>query len=278
MRRVAISAIGLAALLAMSSVGLAAAADPMPQSEGSAEAYVATTPVLTPAEKVVYDAKVALAASFAMQNSAAGTGTLTASAVQIESIATFPRHQELNYWCGPAAVQVMSNYAWGKGATGNKWTQTKIAPWTGTTVDHKFTDATGEARGANTSLDNSPQASYPYSVYNPTSGADWYSHLQANILWDGATGVARMPQFLNVQPWWQDATGKWIHLVDWATKSTGGHWIVGSGWQNAWGATDTTKVQFNDGSKGLGGADGAFWQKANDVWLLIHNHLNAVVW
>ena len=63
-----------------------------------------------------------------------------------------------------------------------------------------------------------------------------------------------------------------------APQSTGGHWIVGRGWQNVWSTADTTTVQFNDGSKGYGGGTSTYWDKAYDVWLLIYHHYNAVIW
>ena len=186
-------------------------------------------------------------------------------------VATYERAQTTYYFCGPAAIQDMSDYSWNKGATGVKYSQQYISDkWTHTGIDG--TGITAELTGANGVLVGSPKSGWPYYLRRPTDGADW-----SNKLWTDL--VLAMPQIMNVSPWWKSSSGAWFHLASWANhQSTGGHWIVGNGSQGLWDGTSGPNVRYDDGSGNYNGSTGTFWDNQYTMWQLIYHRNNAVIW
>jgi hypothetical protein len=265
-----------AAVLAAASVVPAAFADG-PMNSQSNEMSDYTGPIMTvlPGQEATHLRKLqqladASAAQQAAQ-AAAESGAMTTAAVDPERLVPTYERQQANYYCGPAAIQDMSDYVWGKGSTGVKYSQAYISnKWTNTTT--AGTGITAETTGANGVLVGSPRAVWPYELTRPTDPQNW-----SNLLFvDTDDG---MPQIMNVTPWWQSASGTWYHLASWAAhKSTGGHWIVGNGWQGYWDGTSGPNVRYDDGSGGYGGSTGTYWENQYTMWLLIYHHNNAVIW
>ena len=177
-------------LLALSL--LAPGASAAGPSKGQPAADDQEGPPLTPAEQHIVDLKMQVAASVAaaqLQGLAPdGSGEPQAY------LATYYRAQNKSIYCGPAAVQVVSNYAWKMAATASKYTQSYISTtWT-------KTDANGqtlvylERDGLNGSTAGHVPANFIYSLYQPTGGSDWYNKLVTDI------STFKMPQVPSVAP------------------------------------------------------------------------------
>jgi hypothetical protein len=228
-------------------------------------------PTLTPKEAAAQAKKLAAFEDFrASRVGSAGGESIEAAA---HTLPTYERQQYYSYVCGPAAVQDVADYAWNKGETGHKYTQRQISDnWTHTTT--AGTTIVNETAGANGAINGSPHDNgvYNYAAYEPTSGSDWWWHLQFDIdAWE-------MPQIVNLQPWW-DAGDYWVWLHDWADhQSTTGHYIVGNGYRNGWDTSADDDFRYDDGAEGFGGGTGTWWDSPYDVWRLIHHHNNIVIW
>ena len=185
---------------------------------------------------------------------------------------TWYRHQAKSYYCGPAAVQVISNHAWSMPSGGNKYTQQYISDhWT-------HTDADGQTYvwRVRYGLNGSTAGKYPWPfaeeyVSNP---AVWHDHVVVD-----ATDFG-MPSVAGVAP--HDPNFGY-YLTSWPTAITAGHYIVTRGWLYLWDDTRTPIVYYNDGSAGYGGSDGQFSDPAYDIWKTIKksnpNHSEGwIVW
>ncbi len=168
---------------------------------------------------------------------------------------------------GPAAIQIVSDYEWGTGS-GSKYSQGTIAGWTN--MGTGGTAVADEVIGANRAKAGSRFDDIPYLLVHSASGQEFWNHVQYDV-------SVHLPLIGNLAPWWQH-NGTWNHLVDWSTQSSGGHWIVLKGYLGNWTETTSTKITFDDSSGHWGGGTGTYTQRAVDVWYLIHDRSNSLVW
>jgi hypothetical protein len=229
-------------------------------------------PTLTPKEAAAQAKKKADFEDFVASRARSGGGdAIDATA---HTLPTCERQQYYSYFCGPAAIQDVSDYAWNKGETAHKYTQGQIRD-NRTHTDGDGTTVANQVVGANGAINGSPHDNgvYNYAAYEPEDGSDWWDKLQFDIdQWE-------MPQIINLQPWAKVADGTWVYLTDWADhQSTTGHYIVGNGYRNGWDIQEDTDFRFDDGAAGFGGKTGTFWDVPYDVWRLIHHHNNIVIW
>lgn len=186
-------------------------------------------------------------------------------------ISTTPRQQQKSYYCGPTAVQVVSNYAWG---VVDKYTQQYISTtWTNTDNDGQ-TYVWRVRYGLNGASAGHMPASFVYAEYQPTSASDWHNKLRTDV------GTYAMPQVVGVAPHDQGAT---YWLYSWPTAHTTGHYIVLTGWDGVWDGTVSPTVNYDDGSGGYGGSTGAYSDPATTIWYTITksnpNHApNWIIW
>lgn len=172
-------------------------------------------------------------------------------------LATSYRHQSKSYYCGPAAVQVISNHAWGI-TSGNKYSQQTISDtWTHTDADG-FTYVWRERLGLNGST--AGRYPWPFAEEYVSNPAVWHDHVVVD-----ATDFG-MPSVAGVAP--HDPNFGY-YLTSWPTAITAGHYIVTRGWLYLWDGTRTPVIYYNDGSGGYGGSDGQFSDPAYDVWKTI---------
>lgn len=171
---------------------------------------------------------------------------------------TWFRHQAKSYYCGPAAVQVISNHAWRYGSSGNKYSQQYISDtWTHTDADG-FTYVWRERLGLNGST--SGRYPWPFAEEYVSSGAEWHNYVVVD-----ATDWA-MPTVAGVAP--HDPNFGY-YLTSWPSAIAAGHYIVTRGWLYVWDNTRTPIVYYNDGSAGYGGSDGQYSDPAYDIYQTI---------
>lgn len=173
-------------------------------------------------------------------------------------VSTYARQQQYSYWCGPAAVQVVSNYTWGYGSSGNKYDQGTIATYAGTTTSGTLV---GNEAAAARHFSILPPG-FTYTAQQASDGSQWHSWLRQDV------NAYAMPQIAGVAP--HDPTAAYW-LFSWPNPSNGpaGHYIVINGWTSAWDGTRNPTVNYNDGSAGFGGSTGAFIDPAYDMWYVI---------
>lgn len=262
----------VAAATALASGAPALAYEPANQTN-EMEGY-SSHPTLTAEEAAAQAKKLAAFDEFVASRGDSGRDGAAPAAVA-HTLPTYERQQFYSYFCGPAAIQDVADYAWNKGEDGRKFTQREISDnWTHTTTSG--TTVAPEVIGANGAIDGSPHDNgvYNYAAYEPTSGSDWWWHLQFDIDdWE-------MPQIVNLTPWWWNGSGGyWVWLHDWSGhQSTTGHYIVGNGYRGGWDTSADDDFRFDDGAEGFGGGTGTWWDSPYDVWRLIHNHNNIVIW
>jgi hypothetical protein len=105
----------------------------------------------------------------------------------------YARQQRYDYYCGPTAIQVMSNWVWSAGYNGsNHFTQDDIAAQAGTTTSG--TVIGGERTAANWSLQGSPEANFPYLIAQPADGHLFWGYLASDV------GGANLPVIANLAP------------------------------------------------------------------------------
>lgn len=181
------------------------------------------------------------------------------------TLLTKARQQINNYFCGPAAGQVVIN--WTRGITsGNNdgedpttnWRkQSKIAEWMRTT-----TSGTGGASLAtglnhpNAVLKPAPEWVYVYA--DTGSPEEFHNKVVTNI---DAWG---MPLILATAP---HLSGAGVyHLASWPNVAPGAHhWIVIRGYNGLWGSENPT-IKYQDSAGRYGGATGAFEDLSRIVW------------
>ena len=194
-------------------------------------------------------------------------------------LGTYPRQQTVSYYCGPTAVQVVGDYAWGMGPNAVHNTQATIVKnWTHTTSGG--TDLGNEVAGLNGNVGSQFPSGFgtyhtyqrPYTV---AGGAQWHADLRTDV------GGYYMPIVASVSP---KQIGATYQLPSWqgsGTVAAGdyGHYIVFYGYSGKWdgnpGNTSPT-LWYNDGSGGYGGGTGS-WRTSDAaiyymMWLWNHNH------
>jgi hypothetical protein len=183
-------------------------------------------------------------------------------------LSTTPRQQQKSYYCGPTAVQVVSNYVWG---VVDKYTQQYISTtWTNTDNDGQ-TYVWRVRYGLNAASAGHLPANFVYAEYQPPSPSDWHNKLRTDV------GTYAMPQVVGVAPHDVGAT-RWLY--SWPTPHTTGHYIVLTGWNGVWDGTESPTVNYDDGSGGYGGSTGAFSDPATTIWYTItkSNPYHAADW
>lgn len=151
-----------------------------------------------------------------------------------KALTVYPRQQAKGIYCGPAVVQIVSNYSWGKTGSQNAYSQQTISDnWTHTDANQQ-TYLGDEITGMN--LASVKPVGFVYAQkHNPT-----YSNWHATIIED--VHGWRMPLAAGVIPW---KTGGTYHLVSWNKVSNTGHYIELHGYSGY--ISDPTKsVYFSD--------------------------------
>ena len=174
------------------------------------------------------------------------------------TLAARPRQQEKSYYCGPAVVQVVSNYSWRLTST-NKYSQTTISnTWT-------KTDATGQTyladfiKGMNGA--SKRPSGFAYMQKSSPSFSNWHSTIVSGIYdW-------RMPLAAGVRPHEPGAT-YWI--ISWPVAKSAAHYIGIFGYQGfAASPNSSRKVYYTDtaGPYAAAGVNaGNFWDISYDVY------------
>lgn len=167
------------------------------------------------------------------------------------------RHQANGYYCGPTAVQVISNHAWGYGTAGNKYTQAYISSqWTQTTAEGTYVWRVRYGLNGSTA----GKYPWPYAEEYVSSGTEWHGYVVADTTdWNMPTVALVAPHDPNVT----------YYLSSWPYEVTAGHYIVIRGWLYLWDGTRTPMVYYSDGSAGYGGSDGQYSDPAYDVYQTI---------
>jgi hypothetical protein len=187
-------------------------------------------------------------------------------------LGTWARQQAKWYYCGPATVQVASDYAWWTPGS-DKYSQQYISDkWTATdatqqTYVYKLTNGLNGAVGAML------PTGFKYAYLQPGSGSEWHALLRTDI------AGFYMPQVVGTNP---KAAGKPYWLTSWAKTSTPagayGHYIVLNGYDGVWDATSGPSIYYDDSSKGYGGSTGQFSDPATHVWAVITYGNKYVIW
>ncbi len=228
-------------------------------SVGQGTADTQEGPPLTPAEQQIVALKMQVAASVA---AAQLQGVAPDGSGEPQGyLATHYRAQDTNIYCGPAAVQVVSNYAWGMSATANKYSQSYIsATWTKTDA-HGQTLVYLERDGLNGSTKGHVPANFVYSWYQPTSGSDWYNKLVTDI------STYKMPQVASVAP---HDVGASLYLPSWPVASTTGHYVTLNGWYLYWDGTTNPLASYDDSYGNGGKTAGEYSTHATTMWYVIN--------
>jgi hypothetical protein len=256
-------------VLSTTATGVAVAKD-LPSGNGDDGTAVPTQLPTNPDQKASFDRKLAYVAALEQKHKSATKGAVSAAVAVYGSVSTTPRTQETYYYCGPTAIQVISDYSWN---VFKKYSQTSIAGQAGTTTGG--TGITGERAALMWAIDGSPKGdTFWYAAVHPSNGDAFSHYLQADVILD------EMPLVMNLTPWAWDPTNRVYHyLVDWSNKkSFGGHYIVGSGVNGDWDGTYGPQVRFDDGTAGYGGGTGAYWDTQYDVYYLISHWYNWIIW
>ena len=200
------------------------------------------------------------------------------------TLSTHARHQYRSYYCGPATVQIVSNYTWdyrytsvdGEASSTNKYQQTEInANWTHATSS----DGTSLANF----VDGMNSASVlPFgSFYMQWQKPSW-SEFQNAIATDTSTWF--MPLAAGVNP---KKTGSSYYLYSWRTVPAAtdrGHYITLRGYS---GFVQASAIAYyNDSSGGkdevtgvvIYGSTGAFQDLSYTVYKTMMNRYGNLVW
>jgi hypothetical protein len=289
--------VGLSVVLVLAAaVAPVAAADP-PRQAPPPKRPAGERP-LTPTEQAVSDAKVSAAMAYAARMKAAGAGLVTlacvtpnqqpgmdASTAEVNAcyipagyLTVEARQQEENHYCGPAAGQVIANYAWAMKAGMNKYSQDKIAGWMKTNLNG-LTNAPELAAGLQSATLGSPRhpANFGWGVTelrdldgDGTTGDELQDYVRA------AVSSWRMPVAIAVKP--HDKNSDY-HLSSWPrVVASSGHWITGYGWYSYWVGTDFSRIYYTDSSKNQGGGTGKYWDPTLDLAKMIGEHTRRFVW
>lgn len=185
-----------------------------------------------------------------------------------KTLDTRARQQITNYYCGPAAGQVVINWsrnyiftdktAAGAESTSINWRkQSTIAGYIGTT-----SEGTGGAALAaglkNPSAVLKPVPEWIYS-YAPTGSKQNFHNRVVTDIWE-----YEMPVVLATVP--HDAGVGNTHLESWPNVHAGAHhWITIRGYDGLYGSTSPT-MKYNDSSAGYGGGTGSYSDLVSLLW------------
>jgi hypothetical protein len=287
--RVLAATTALLAMVVLGTVGPVVAADPTTTPDMSGFSVLVDPgggPELTPAERAIARQKLALAQKEEMH-----PGTVKEISHPADMrvlyvptdwdgaiLGTFTRQQTKSYYCGPVAVQVTADYAWGMGPDRVKYTQQYISnTWTKTDY-YGQTYLYKEVAGLNGAVGSRLPAGFLYMSARPSTGSSWHSLLRTDI------AGYYMPQVSSVSP---KQVGATYWLTSWANTSLPagnyGHYIVYSGYIGIWDGTESPYLWYEDGSGGYGGSTGTFTDPATHLyymqWLYNPNHAAGyVIW
>jgi hypothetical protein len=194
---------------------------------------------------------------------------------------TRPRQQINNYFCGPAAGQVVINLSRGyffttttasgaQDASLNYRKQTKVAEYMGTT-----TNGTGGAALAaglnNPNAVRKPVPEWVYSYANTGTLANFHNMVITDI------AQFAMPLILATVP--HKANAGVYHLKSWPNPAPGAHhWITIKGYNGLPGTSGAT-MSYDDSSGGYGGATGSFADLVTILWQINDwNQGGHIVW
>lgn len=167
----------------------------------------------------------------------------------VRQLTVYPRQQAKSYFCGPAVVQIVSNYSWGKTGSNNRYSQQAISDsWTNTDANGQ-TFLADEIYGMNQATVRPPN--FVYLQLHGPSYDTWHATIIAGVYyWE-------MPLAAGVIPWKQ---GETYHLVSWQVVSNGGHYIELHGYQGRVGDA-TRSVYFSDTAGTYAQSVAANWQQ-----------------
>lgn len=245
---------------------------------------------ITPAMQVALDKKMlsfqAVAASVA---SAQANGAMPASIPPSYTLSTYARHQHRWFYCGPATVQVVSNYTWhyyssstsAESSTTNKYKESYISSqWTKTDVDknppnHIYYTSLGDLITGMNAASVLPFGGFYMQWHNPI-----WSDFQNAIATDTSTWY--MPPAAAVSP---RTPGSNYYLFSWRNAPTGnyGHYIPLRGYS---GFTQATALAYYDDSSGgiddfgvgMLGSTGAFQDLSYTVHQTMMLNAGNLVW
>jgi hypothetical protein len=178
-------------------------------------------------------------------------------------VPTYPKVQETSYWCGPASIQVASNYVWRMPQGTDRWSQSQIAAWANTTSGG--TNGSNETAALNKATAGSPYLPANWIYLSATSsqvstGSRWHSLLRTDI------ASYSMPQIVSVAPKDPDSN---VYLTSWANAKAqfAGHYIVLNGFQGAWDGTRGPIVTYDDSAIPPAGVSA--YDPAADIYAMI---------
>lgn len=206
---------------------------------------------------------------------------VAASSPCFDFVSLYARQQDTNIYCGPATVQVVSNYAWGIFSnTQNHFTQEHISDTWVKADANGGTSASTEKAGMNGSTSGHRpchgSTCFVYDDYQVTSGYDWHAKIITDIHdWN-------MPLTAAVAP---HDVGYAYFLTSWPNANTTGHWIAIRGYYGAYDGTSAAYVYYADSSgNGMGGSTGLFGDPSLVVYKTlikqnpIHKQGRWIVW
>jgi hypothetical protein len=212
-----------------------------------------------------------------------GAGATVTAVPQSYTLSTYARHQRRWFYCGPATVQVISNYTWGyylnatsESATGNKYKQSTIsATWTKTDVTQQQTYLGNLINGMNGA------SQLPFAGFYMQWNAPAWSDFQHAIATDTSTWY--MPLAAGVSP---RKTGSPYYLYSWRSAPAGnwGHYIPLRGYSGFF--QSSALAYYNDSSGGTDevtgetilGSTGAFQDLSFTVYKTMMNQSGNLVW
>lgn len=179
-------------------------------------------------------------------------------------LATSPRQQLKSYYCGPATVQVVSNFSWGLSGT-NRWSQGGISD------SYTHTDAHGETwlpdmiNGMN-GTSRLPSGFVFAQKHNPTF-SDWHNTIITDVFnWQMALAAGVKP-FISMSK----------HLHSWPNSVFAKHYIALNGYSAyAWMANPL--AYYDDSSGGYGGTTGAFSDPSPLVFDTMNANSGNMIW
>lgn len=151
-------------------------------------------------------------------------------------LAVKPRQQEKWYYCGPAVVQIVSNYGWRMAAGSNKYSQTAISNnWTRTDVNGQTylgDMITGMNRASRL------PSGFAYMQKHRPSFGDWHATIVSG------TYNWRMPLAAGVNP---HAPGAYYYIVSWPVEKVAAHYIELHGYKGFSGSPNGSRlVKYSD--------------------------------
>lgn len=280
MKRRFIIAITLTVLFSQVSLGDLAAKDPPAVTVGGGDPPSDDRVLpLSAEQRASRDRKEAMIAQVAQASAAGEVGTMSCPVPNGETNAVegmdselsscgatprkwtlpaSPRQQANYYYCGPAVVQVVSNYSWAY-ASSNKYSQSTISQrWT-------KTDATKQTYLGDFIYGMNGASRLPYGfVYaqkHQPSFSTWHTTIVSGIYnW-------RMPLAAGVRP---HEHGAYYYIVSWPVPKSAGHYIGIFGYDGFASTSNLSrKVYYTDTAGPYAAAGvkaGNFWDISYDVY------------